>query len=167
MHNMNGPRMCTNGPLVPMHCLRTSCVTCVDSICGIDDQFSISRNVLWSSPVARVGRTGLSPPGPSPDPVREVLTWTLDSVTPFDITLGGMEATELIQSYEKQHALPRTPIIALTTHASSYLVVHFLSIHTNTRTLTTVYKQEDDHITSSGPQTKSSLSGRMCELKRL
>ncbi|KAM6492992.1 hypothetical protein JOM56_011126 [Amanita muscaria] len=37
--------------------------------------------------------------------------------TPFDITLGGMEATELIQSYEKQHALPRTPIIALTTHA--------------------------------------------------
>ncbi|KIL58851.1 hypothetical protein M378DRAFT_170133 [Amanita muscaria Koide BX008] len=28
-----------------------------------------------------------------------------------------MEATELIRSYEKQHALPRTPIIALTAHA--------------------------------------------------
>ncbi|KAM6499789.1 hypothetical protein JOM56_005297 [Amanita muscaria] len=44
---------------------------------------------------------------------------------PFDIILmdvsmpfmGGMEATELIRLYEKQHALPRTPIIALTAHA--------------------------------------------------
>ncbi|KIL57340.1 hypothetical protein M378DRAFT_171843 [Amanita muscaria Koide BX008] len=44
---------------------------------------------------------------------------------PFDIILmgvsmpftGAMEATELIRSYEKQHALPHTPIIALTAHA--------------------------------------------------
>jgi len=44
---------------------------------------------------------------------------------PFDIILmdvsmpfmGGMEATELIRSYETSKNLPRTPIIALTAHA--------------------------------------------------
>ncbi|PFH53613.1 hypothetical protein AMATHDRAFT_171562 [Amanita thiersii Skay4041] len=44
---------------------------------------------------------------------------------PFDIILmdvsmpfmGGMEATELIRSYEMHHSLPHTPIIALTAHA--------------------------------------------------
>ncbi len=39
----------------------------------------------------------------------------MDVSMPF---MGGMEATELIRSYEKHHGLPRTPIIALTAHAS-------------------------------------------------
>ena len=40
--------------------------------------------------------------------------------------MGGMEATELIRTYEQTHGLEPTPIIALTAHAStllSYLVV--------------------------------------------
>jgi len=32
--------------------------------------------------------------------------------------MGGMEATELIRTYEKDHGLSRIPIIALTAHAS-------------------------------------------------
>ena len=32
--------------------------------------------------------------------------------------MGGMEATELIRSYEIHKGLPSTPIIALTAHAS-------------------------------------------------
>jgi osomolarity two-component system, sensor histidine kinase NIK1 len=36
--------------------------------------------------------------------------------------MGGMEATELIRQYEREHNLARTPIIALTAHASSYLI---------------------------------------------
>ncbi|KAH8802033.1 hypothetical protein DL96DRAFT_1672185 [Flagelloscypha sp. PMI_526] len=44
---------------------------------------------------------------------------------PFDIVLmdvsmpfmGGMEATELIRKYEREHGLPPTPIVALTAHA--------------------------------------------------
>ena len=39
----------------------------------------------------------------------------MDVSMPF---MGGMEATELIRSYELHHGLPRTPIIALTAHAS-------------------------------------------------
>jgi osomolarity two-component system sensor histidine kinase NIK1 len=34
--------------------------------------------------------------------------------------MGGMEATELIRAYEGEHQLERTPIIALTAHASEY-----------------------------------------------
>ena len=34
--------------------------------------------------------------------------------------MGGMEATELIRVYESHDGLPRTPIIALTAHASAY-----------------------------------------------
>lgn len=34
--------------------------------------------------------------------------------------MGGMEATELIRVYELHDGLPRTPIIALTAHASAY-----------------------------------------------
>lgn len=35
--------------------------------------------------------------------------------------MGGMEATELIRAYEVDNHLERTPIIALTAHASEYL----------------------------------------------
>ena len=35
--------------------------------------------------------------------------------------MGGMEATELIRSYEMHKTLASTPIIALTAHASAYL----------------------------------------------
>ena len=35
--------------------------------------------------------------------------------------MGGMEATELIRSYEMHKSLTSTPIIALTAHASAYL----------------------------------------------
>ena len=35
--------------------------------------------------------------------------------------MGGMEATELIRSYEMHKGLTSTPIIALTAHASAYL----------------------------------------------
>jgi CheY-like chemotaxis protein len=34
--------------------------------------------------------------------------------------MGGMEATELIRAWEMQGGLKRTPIIALTAHASAY-----------------------------------------------
>lgn len=34
--------------------------------------------------------------------------------------MGGMEATELIRSYEMHNGLNPTPIIALTAHASMY-----------------------------------------------
>ena len=34
--------------------------------------------------------------------------------------MGGMEATELIRSYEMHKSLTSTPIIALTAHASAY-----------------------------------------------
>ena len=44
----------------------------------------------------------------------------MDVSMPF---MGGMEATELIRSYELHHGLPRTPIIALTAHASEWAAV--------------------------------------------
>lgn len=34
--------------------------------------------------------------------------------------MGGMEATELIRAYELHRGLLRTPIIALTAHASTF-----------------------------------------------
>lgn len=33
--------------------------------------------------------------------------------------MGGMEATELIRAFESEQSLERTPIIALTAHAST------------------------------------------------
>ena len=33
--------------------------------------------------------------------------------------MGGMEATELIRAFEQNDSLERTPIIALTAHAST------------------------------------------------
>jgi osomolarity two-component system sensor histidine kinase NIK1 len=39
----------------------------------------------------------------------------MDVSMPF---MGGMEATELIRAWEMQTGLARTPIIALTAHAS-------------------------------------------------
>ena len=46
--------------------------------------------------------------------------------------MGGMEATELIRSYEMHKSLASTPIIALTAHASAYL-----QLNTCTSSLTT------------------------------
>ena len=43
--------------------------------------------------------------------------------------MGGMEATELIRSYEMHKSLTRTPIIALTAHASAYSHSTYLSIN--------------------------------------
>lgn len=34
--------------------------------------------------------------------------------------MGGMEATELIRTYERENGLYATPIIALTAHASEW-----------------------------------------------
>lgn len=42
--------------------------------------------------------------------------------------MGGMEATELIRQYEGDHRLERTPIIALTAHASTYPTVILIDI---------------------------------------
>ena len=42
----------------------------------------------------------------------------MDVSMPF---MGGMEATELIRTYETSHGLDRVPIIALTAHASTSL----------------------------------------------
>lgn len=39
----------------------------------------------------------------------------MDLSMPF---MGGVEATELIRAYERHNDLPRTPILALTAHAS-------------------------------------------------
>lgn len=44
----------------------------------------------------------------------------MDVSMPF---MGGMEATELIRAYEAEHQLDRTPIIALTAHASKSTVL--------------------------------------------
>lgn len=41
----------------------------------------------------------------------------MDVSMPF---MGGMEATELIRAFELAEGLERTPIIALTAHASTY-----------------------------------------------
>ena len=35
--------------------------------------------------------------------------------------MGGLEATEHIRKYEKEHDLAHVPIVALTAHASEYL----------------------------------------------
>ena len=43
----------------------------------------------------------------------------MDVSMPF---MGGMEATELIRTYEQTHGLEPTPIIALTAHASTYFL---------------------------------------------
>lgn len=37
--------------------------------------------------------------------------------------MGGMEATELIRSWEMEEGLPPVPIIALTAHASAYILL--------------------------------------------
>jgi CheY-like chemotaxis protein len=42
----------------------------------------------------------------------------MDVSMPF---MGGMEATELIRSYEMHRGLSPTPIIALTAHASAVI----------------------------------------------
>jgi len=53
----------------------------------------------------------------------------MDVSMPF---MGGMEATELIRSYEMHKTLSSTPIIALTAHASAlYISIVYLSIETD------------------------------------
>jgi osomolarity two-component system sensor histidine kinase NIK1 len=47
----------------------------------------------------------------------------MDVSMPF---MGGMEATELIRAYEGEHQLERTPIIALTAHASERYFSHLV-----------------------------------------
>lgn len=37
--------------------------------------------------------------------------------------MGGMEATERIRKWEKEVRCKRTPIIALTAHASAYILL--------------------------------------------
>lgn len=48
----------------------------------------------------------------------DVVGLQMDVSMPF---MGGMEATELIRVYEDENNLMRTPIIALTAHASMSL----------------------------------------------
>ena len=43
--------------------------------------------------------------------------------------MGGMEATELIRSYEMHKSLEPTPIIALTAHASAYIYLSIYLLH--------------------------------------
>ena len=49
----------------------------------------------------------------------------MDVSMPF---MGGMEATELIRTYEQTHGLEPTPIIALTAHASASFLLFPLII---------------------------------------
>ena len=49
--------------------------------------------------------------------------------------MGGMEATELIRSYEMHKSLEPTPIIALTAHASAYISI-YLSTSSQIRSTT-------------------------------
>ena len=67
--------------------------------------------------------------------------------------MGGMEATELIRAYEGEHHLERTPIIALTAHASVYYISR--QYESSLTTPTVIGDRErclqagmDDHITS-------------------
>jgi osomolarity two-component system sensor histidine kinase NIK1 len=53
-----------------------------------------------------------------------MITLQMDVSMPF---MGGMEATELIQSYKMHRGLPPTPIIALTAHASTFRFATILS----------------------------------------
>ena len=50
----------------------------------------------------------------------------MDVSMPF---MGGMEATELIRSYEMHKGLTPTPIIALTAHASAYIDTLYPFLH--------------------------------------
>jgi CheY-like chemotaxis protein len=53
----------------------------------------------------------------------------MDVSMPF---MGGMEATELIRSYEMHRGLSPTPIIALTAHASAFVSTSLASSLTYT-----------------------------------
>lgn len=67
--------------------------------------------------------------------------------------MGGMEATELIRAYETEHQLDRTPIIALTAHASKSKM-QCLDLDSNTTSAVIGDRERclqagmDDHITS-------------------
>jgi osomolarity two-component system sensor histidine kinase NIK1 len=66
--------------------------------------------------------------------------------------MGGMEATELIRSYEMHRSLPPTPIIALTAHASESCLQPYVML---LKIMAVIGDRErclqagmDDHITS-------------------
>jgi len=81
--------------------------------------------------------------------VRDLRPSQMDVSMPF---MGGMEATELIRSYEREQNLARTPIIALTAHASmcccySPLLISYVSLVIGDRERC-LQAGMDDHITS-------------------
>jgi len=78
--------------------------------------------------------------------------------------MGGMEATELIRAYEVEHHLERTPIIALTAHASKHYNFHLVRKFLTTPTVIgdrerCLQAGMDDHITSKHFESINHIQG--------